>query len=411
MRPLVTPPDARAGPHRGQRVLIAVIMAVLALFSLTHTVSNVLSRSSPELAYRLAPWDGRNAALLSSVIFASTGDKSPNSDAGRLATKALQSDATVVKAVVVKALQAALRGDLDTSRKDFLAANTLSRREFQTHLWAIEQAVNGGDYRGALQAYDVAMRSSGYAQEILFPILANAMSEPVLRKEVISMMRMGVSWKTDFIHYAAVTAPVARPASLLLRELPGNGIAVAREDESALIESLAAQKAYADAWGFAETTGLAKGRDGSRDPNLRGPVVSPGTVFDWRLPESGGISLSFASGPGSPAEFAVSAGFDGAIARQVMVARPGNYRLTGRISLTSAEEKTLEVSVGCEGAAKLVSVILPAGAKGTDEFSREFTVPTGCDAQRLEIAALQRNSNAEISGTIHSLQIAPANLN
>src|SRR5690606_1446045 len=119
--------------------------------------------------------------------FATSPSNDEDSPAVTLAREALRQDPTSVDALAVLGLQAELKNDAAQARKVFGYSRELSRRELRAQIWAIEESVRRGDIAEALHHYDMALRTSVRAQELLFPILAAALEEPSIRSALLQI--------------------------------------------------------------------------------------------------------------------------------------------------------------------------------------------------------------------------------
>jgi hypothetical protein len=269
-------------------VLIVLIGAAL---SLSHSAASIIARANPQLASSLAPWDGRFEAEAAASSLATEFNGRGNGPTAVAARQALIEDATAVDAAIVLALQAELSGNRELSDGFFAYALSLSRRELRPHLWAIERAVNQGDYRTALRHYDLAMRTSGYGQEMLYPILANALQQEDIRREVIEMMAGEPAWRDSFLHYLAVVPRGVGAAAKLYPELVARGIPFKRPDALGVIDALADRGEHREAWALDQLLGGERDWVRSRDPQIAGRSGGA-AAFDWKFADSPGVVVS-----------------------------------------------------------------------------------------------------------------------
>ena len=166
-------PASRSAAEWGARGALAAVLTVLGYFSVAYTLGYLL-RENPAYAYSLASGDGRVTARLSQAVLTAKPAAPERDRATRLAWLALRQDPTAVRAAITLGLSAQLGGEINGARRLFAYAQALSRRELQTQLWAIEDAVSRDDITGALRQYDIALRTSRKAPDLLFPVLASA---------------------------------------------------------------------------------------------------------------------------------------------------------------------------------------------------------------------------------------------
>lgn len=189
------------------RGILALGALTLGYASISDTLANVVVKVDPKRAYLLDSGDGRIAAALAEQEFAATLESRPGSEPARLARQALRQDPTAVEALSVLGLQAQLRNEEALTDRLFSYAVALSRRELRPQIWAIEEAVMRGDINGALDKYDVALRTSQEARRTLFPVLASAISEPKIRISLTSLLASDPIWTRPFIRYLSTSSP------------------------------------------------------------------------------------------------------------------------------------------------------------------------------------------------------------
>lgn len=385
---------------------LLALTAVAGGLSLKNTIANVVARTNPMLAGSLAPTDGRFQAAAAAATFAATLDKSASGPSARAAKSALLSDPTAVDAVVVLAMQAQLRGASDDANRLFNYALRLSRREFRPQLWAIENAVNQGKYRAALRSYDLAMRTSGYGQEVLFPIISNAMREKEIRAEVIRLMGKKPAWRDSLIHYIAVMPQTSLVALALIPELSQARIPVARTDALEVVRTLAAQQEYEAAWQLDRSLNGAKRRAGSRDPFFKGRS-DDGSPFEWSISQETGSSVSIMPfGDKGAADFSVAPGSGGLILSQLTLAPPGKYRLFYSADrFEPGDRADVKWMVTCESGGQLSS--LAFGPRPTQQGTNDFVISASCPVQRLQLWAQNLSQHTDLAGRITSAGFAP----
>ena len=399
-RPATTSRKSTGRKWSGTFLLVAVT-AVAGGMSLKSTVANVVARANPMLAETIAPGDGRFQASAAAAMFAATLDKDASGPSVREAKSALRSDPTAVDAVVVLAMQAQLRGDANEANQLFDYALQLSRREFRPQLWAIEKAVNDGNYRAALRSYDLAMRTSGYAQEVLFPIIASAMRAKEIRAEVLGLMTKNPAWRDSLIHYISVMPQASRVAQALLPELASAGIPFERTDAVGVVRTLVDQQEYELAWHLDTFLGGAKNRAASRDPFFLGRPdgASP---FDWSIIKAPGSSVSITpDGEKGTADFSVAPRSGGVILSQLTTAPSGKYRFFySAEQFQPGDEGEVKWTVACESGAQITSLALVR--RPSQDGTKEFVIPAGCPEQRLQLWALNSSQSADLAGQIKS---------
>ena len=231
------------------RILIAMVLLFIGYIAVIYTVAQTTARVDPEEAHQLAPFDGRIEARLATVLFTDAADAEQRARAVHLARVALQDEPTAVAAATTLGFQAQIEGDIPKTRRYFAYAQELSRRDLPTQLWAIEDAVSRGDVAGAIHNYDIALRTSRMAPDILFPILATAIDDAQVRSRVAMTLLAQPSWGPNFLTYASVHAD-PRTAARLFGGLGRAGMPVSSTATSAVVDRLIAIGAVDDAWRY-----------------------------------------------------------------------------------------------------------------------------------------------------------------
>jgi hypothetical protein len=390
------------------RVTLALLAAALGGVSLSDSLANVLERPAPAQAHTLAPWDGTITAALAQRSFTARPSASDQSEPAQLARKALLQDATAVDALTVLALQAQLRNDSEEARRIFSHSLTLSRRELRPRLWAIEEAVLRGDIRGALANYDMALRTSRTAPDLLFPVLASALSEQKVRSALLEILADAPPWGEDFLQFATRSGVDPLAAARLLREPGAAGLPVEDGDRTAVTNLLVSRNLFAEAWDFYSSYRKGAERGRSRDPDFTLAIDQP-AAFDWNAISLEGISSSIQrSGGGGLADFSVPPSVGGPVLQQTQMLPAGGYRLQGNsVGIDQPERSRPYWQLTCADGRELGRLTLPNSSERGGEFSGPFTVPANCPVQLLALVARASDAISGISGQIDNVLLAP----
>lgn len=391
------------------RGALAALAALVGAASVGATVANVIVGVDPARAHQLSPADGTITASLAQQEFAVEPQSAPNSPSARLARIALRQDATAVEALTVLGLQAQLRNDIDGARRLFAYSLQLSRRELQPRIWAIEEAVARGDIDGALRSYDIALRTSSDASNLLFPVLASAIAEPKVRAGLVRIMATKPVWAHDFVHYAATTAPDPLPVEQFFNDARWIGLPVQEADRAALVNALVTSGHPDDAWNYYSSFRRNAVRDRSRDPHF---ARSDGAAaFDWITPDGQQLFSSIVKGRnGGAVEFSAPVSLGGTVLQQTEMLPPGTYLLRGH----SREIDQPAISspywvLSCRSGPELGRVDVPNSTQGGGSFQGSFTVPLGCPVQTLSLVVRSTDAIAGVSGQIDLAELVPAN--
>ncbi len=387
-----------ASASRWLRWSIAAVCALAGASSVASTLANAIVRGDAERANTLPFADGRVAAAAAQAIYAKSPSRDDNSPAVVLARKALASDATAVDALTLLAFHATLNNRTEKANKLYAQTIRLSRRDLRSRIWAIEDSVNRGDIRRALANYDIALRTSSDAPNLLFPSLSAALVEPKIREELSRLLSKRPAWAENFFAYLASTplSPVA--AKAFFDEAPGYGVRIGDEYRTQLVDQLVGARAFDEA--FALYSALRSGvvRTASRDPDFSQDV--PGrTAFDWNAESAPGISAAIVPNEADGvADFFAAAQTGGVVLKQMQLLPPGRYTLRGSMSGINGPQRTRPYWIlRCETGLELGRADLASDARS---FSGTFAVPKDCAVQMLELIARPTDSIDGTSGRV-----------
>ncbi len=386
------------------RGFLALAVAVIGYYSAAQSLGYLL-KSDPRRAHALSPSDGRVTARLAQSLLTPTANAADRDEAERLARLALKQDPTAVAAVVTLGLAVQLKGDVTTARRAFAYAQKLSRRNLQTHLWTIEDAVSREDIPTALRHYDLALRTIRSAPDLLFPILASAISDPAIRSAMVRTLKARPVWAGGFLYYAAVHADPQSAASLFLR-LSRDGD-VGADARALVISRLIATRAADKAWLYYQATGSKADPSRSRDPRFVSATSTP-TLFDWTMTEAGEATAKILRGDtGGILAFSAPSGQGGEVARQVQLLPPGTYQLRG-VGMTDQSDRSQPYfALTCLEGRELGRIVLPRSSR-PETFTGQITVPSGCPVQSLAIVLRPSDSISGVTGQVEQVQLAPA---
>jgi hypothetical protein len=399
----------RSAAEWAARGLLAALAAALALASLADSLAAVAVIADPAEAHRLAPWSGRITAALAAQRFALEPTPSTSSDAARLAVLALRQDPTAVDALSVLMLQSQLRNETYRARAIFRVSQALSRRELKPQLWAIEDAVNRGDISDALDHYDLALRTSDVASDLLFPVLAHAVAEPKIRSMLIDKLATRPNWARSFINYLAVNVVDPITTVRFFEQADRASLPILDAERTAVVNAVAARGLYDQAWSY--YTLFRRGgvrRDSSRDAHFLISADDP-ALFDWATLNDAGATASIQrSVGGGLVDFSAPSGAGGAVLKQTELFPPGTYVLEGRsanINLPADSRPYWRLS--CQDGREVGRVEVPNSTEANGKFIGVLTVPSQCSVQTLTFVVRSSSELAGVAGQILSVSLHP----
>lgn len=389
---------------RGALMLLAI---ALGCSSVMHSLAYVIGTADPAHAHALAPSDGRLSASLATYDLAAHPDPDPNGATARLARSALNQDPTAVKAAATLGLQAQLRGDTRLARRLFAYSQQLSRRNLQTQLWAIEDAVQRNAIPDVLNHYDIALRTSGEAPNILFPILRGALAQPQVRHSLVRTLKAQPRWSESFISYLDNGGGEPNVIAQLFLDMYHAGMALSDESIAATTKGLIDADAIEDAWHFYAVVRPGSDRKISRDPQFKANLTTP-SPFDWTPINDESVSTSFQLGDSSGFfDFSVPASVGGTLLQQLQILPAGRYKIIGQSSdITQPQISKPYWQLTCNNGRELGTVSISNSAQNNGYFIGSFRVPADCPVQMLALIARPSDDISGSSGRIKWVRLS-----
>lgn len=387
------------------RGALAAAVAIVGGFATTFSIAWTQVSRDPSLAHQLAPYDGRITGVYAASL---TGPEAPavkRSQADVLASHALRQDATSVTAASTLGLDAQMDGKAGAARRYFDYAQSLSRRDLQTQLWAIEDAVAHGDIRSTLNHYDIALRTTARGGDLFFPILAAASQDAQVRAELVRKLSIRPSWGEGFLNYLAGSGLDPRPTAALFVALRSAGVPVLPGARADLVDALINGGFIGEAWSYYTTIRIGADRRRSRDSRFTTNDDWP-TPFDWVPLNSDGMTTSI---QGGLVDVSAPAGIGGVMLRQMQVLPPGTYRLSGHSLGIEQDASALPYwTLICDRKGReLGRVGVPSSKVDHGRFSGTFTVPADCPLQTLALIARPSEVPSGLSGQFDHVGLVP----
>lgn len=389
------------------RGMLAIAAAFIGYQSVVFTAAQVTAKADPATAHRLAPANSYASAFLAVSLSGADASLADRQRANKLAWSALSHDPTAVPAVSALGLNAQVRGDTAAAKRLFDYAQTLSRRDLQSQLWAIEDAVGRGDVPGTLRHYDIALRTSPESSQTLFPVLVSASADPDIREALTRTLANRPAWTEGFVNFAAASAADPRVITQLFVALHRAGVAVSDNAQASLIGKLISAGALDDAWAYYAEGHRGVDRRQSRDPRFRN-MATP-SLLDWVPISDGGVSASIQrNGDAGVLEFSAPPSAGGPVVEQLQLLSPGNYRIEGRSDdIDQIADARPYWVLQCRDGRELGRVVLPNSAEARGVFAGGFTVPQSCPVQMLALVLRPSESVSGVSGRIDRVQLTP----
>lgn len=374
------------------------------------SLAKVLVKADPARAHILAPSDGVIAGAYADRLLSLDLQAAANSRSSILATTALRRDPTVVKAVSVLGMQQELRSETERSNRTFAYATQLSRRELRPQIWAIEKAVLNGDISNAIAHYDIALKTSFAAQDLLYPVLASALKEPRIRAALLQTLSSRPPWAPTFATFITMSGTDPVSAAALLNGGGAAFLPVTPQQSAVLQETLIELGRADEAWRYYRSVNPQARSDRSRDPGFakHGEDAGP---FDWRTGAADGVSaVILGSSSGGAVEFSAAPARSGDIVFQSQLLKAGAYRLRSRAeNVEGVGAGELRWELRCQSGRILGSVTMaPSGRRNAMGDGQFFVPGAGCPIQTLALALSSRSTATEATGQITAVQLVPA---
>jgi hypothetical protein len=225
---------ARAGIVVGAVALGAVVLPA--------SLANWAAVDHPALAAEIAPWD---AASATSAAAALGNPRKP--EARTLVSGALGRDVTQVQAIELRALDLAISGKTAEARKLFQLSGQLSRRSLPTRLWLIQDSVDRGNVAGAIDNFDIALRTTTDAQPILFPVLARASADPTLTGPLAALLDRPSDWRQMFLEWVLLNQADVGPVATVVGHMRDRHFIAGNGDDQQLIERVVSGRKFSQA--------------------------------------------------------------------------------------------------------------------------------------------------------------------
>lgn len=377
--------------------------ALVGALSITSSIANVTSKRAPEIALRVAPYSASARAGVAERLLKPGIAKADRERAEALALGALERTPLSPVGARVLAFLSDIQRDTARSRSQIHVAAALSKRDFPTRLWLIEEAVRRNDAAGALEQYDLALKTSRNARRALYPVLANALSDDSYVVPISQLFARRPEWLGEFsvvtLQQGGATANLARA----LEDVPDLNDFGVPNLEQLVVTQLVAEQRFAAAQRFA----VARSGGASGRPLLIAPDFSARAIaapFAWDLISQTGLGAERGN---SGIEVYANVAESGPVASQLLTLPAGDYvlRSVGTARATDPDGGA-QWTITCarQDGAILAQLNLPRqkmGAVGT-----RFRVPArSCDGQWLRLTIVPTDSPRGVAGTIRRVDI------
>ena len=325
--------------------------------------------------------------------------------AGEKARQALGKDLTQVGAMAVLAHLKEALGNQAEARSIMEASNALSKRELVTRLWLIKDHARRNDLPGMLNNIDIILRVSASAQENIFPLLSQALTERDTVSALIPILKQDPPWAAAYLYTAATSGQGVRNLAEIYAALDQEYSYGGEEISDLIVEALVAQKEFEAALAFARKLQPAAIANRQLVQDADFSKIEGITPFTWRFTSSANFdaarSVDTDQGSGLFVR-SFGAGRD-LIATQLIALPPGAYRFRNAVRLDQpGSSLELQWRLRCANDESLIGVFEPLS---DEEIA--WSVPPSCSHQWLELNADTGFSSNEASAFVGPVRLAP----
>ena len=373
-------------------IVVIPVMLVVMWLAISITASTVLARSNPDLAIRLYPANSRALERGATIASVAPGIASAER-ASKLARRSLAASPLSSEGAIALAVARTIIRPQDDAMAAVEYSQFLSRRTTFAQIWLIEHGAQQGNIGVALKAYDRLFRVSDYYRGQFLPILLTASAQPDVARGIARLLATRPPWRGEYFGGLLGHFPGADNFALLIRAMrfdPADADGARRLTLALtkLVDAGRPDLAFS-------VYRMAMGRRGDAAALVRNGdfATADGIVpFAWQLNQSDELSAEIGINPAgrSALQLRNRGGRVGAFARQLVLLRPGAYRLGFVVgSVQGADIDRPKMIVQCVGVAtELAAVTFPEAPEDGRSVAASLSVPAqGCSAQWLTVQA------------------------
>ncbi|WP_324808162.1 hypothetical protein SH584_02065 [Sphingomonas sp. LY29] len=384
------------------RLTLVAGMAISALVLVVRTAAvSAWSRQAPDLAAKL--WPGHPQVVIRQGLEAIGRSAVDRRDVNRSVVTSVVSAARKSplspEPFVVHGINQQQRGKPDEALASLQAAVRRDPRSIPARYFLAERFAETGQIVSGLQQVSVLSKLVPQAGSTLVPALVKYARMPGGERQLRLILR-----DNPALEPVLLDALAADPANAALVMSLWSGGAVDPATNwpkrllAVLVKAEQIDRAY-DVWR------RVSGQTGSAPALIFNPTFEASKApppFNWTL-------LSSGAGVAEPSAGRLNILYYGrenaVLAQQLLRLTPGRYRLSMRTTGGSENAAVLGWSINCVGASSaLVRIPLRGGDKSQDR-SADFSVPSGCAAQRLELLGSAPEFPDTVNATVENLRL------
>lgn len=397
-------PDGREGSPRPFLRRGLTIAGALALAALSGAVSiaGITRNDRPDIALLLLPFDAVANARMADILLQSQ-PPGPRDQIIAHAQASLVRTPLSPSAARILGLVAGDQAPGGVAERRIRFADRLSRRDLGTNLWLIEEAVKRNDVAGALDRYDIALRTTPLAHGVLYPVLAGALADSEFVEPFIAMTRRrNPTWLADFLPWALQKGGATENVAAIVSRLPAAWASRDRILAVTTLGQLVGEKRFAAAARFLDAPVAQAAGSGGLVSTRRLIPLADGrglAPFSWSLAASSDLG---AEADGTGASAWAGNGTTGAAVSRLLALPPGTYRLrAGWRSIEGEGSAAWTLTCAGEEGRYLSTLRAPSVAV-------LFQVSADCPAQTLQLVLTPGTSSSELKVSVSNPAIDPA---
>lgn len=359
---------------------------------------------NPFVGERVAPSDPRVRIDMAMYYFYARGGAVPP-EQQHAALEALRSAPLSDEPFLLAGVDALAHGREAEGERLLVEARRRNPRLRMVRLLLLNQYLKQGRMAQASVEISTINRLVTQAGNVFVPFLAQMVEDPKSGPGLIPLLRREPGLRDQVLLVMANKG--ADPGRVMA--IAGDTVrpsAQPPEWQSTLLDNLVKQNRYDAAlelWRKLAGRSPEPAGKGIYDPALQGMPGPP--PFNWILTERGLGVAERASGGGLSAEY--YGRDDGDLASQLLMLRPGRYRLSFRAEGDAqGTSSRMAWSVSC-GDAILVQVPVTGVTSAPHPFAASFAVPAGCPAQWLKLRGVSGDMETGQSARFTALSVQP----
>lgn len=296
-----------------------------------------------------------------------------------MARAAYSDEPLAVGALAMIAMGAENAGQEEKARQIYRASTRLSRRSPLIMAWLVRDYAQRNEENNVFQSLSRLIRTAPETQAIYIPMLAQGLERKSSVEAMAPLLGTGPAWKVGFWREVAGRPNSLRYGALLrarITEDPWRQRQISETDRE-LLAAMVVSGYFEDAASLARRlrgrAAASKSLIVNGDFSGNRVVLTP---FDWQF-FSGGDFGADLDEKASALDVSALPEVDGLIARQLIDAAPGRYRLSWRaVDGVAPTSGGLRASLQCAEPGK--QIVLPPVSLAKSRGAQDLSVPDSC---------------------------------